>query len=79
LAEPIDFNAQVYKVSTLADNGIRVTLDLAEGSIEAFAKMAACQQAGAILAIVATPIERESLTNSDHAAKEPAEESFSSG
>lgn len=51
----IIFNAQVYKVQTLVDNGIRVTLDLAETETVTMARLAECQRFGVMLQISATP------------------------
>ena len=42
----IRFQAAVYKVQTLTDNGIRVTLDLPETAIRAMAMLAECQLQG---------------------------------
>ena len=53
LVNLISFKAVVYKVSTLADNGIRLTLDLPETAIMQMAQMAECQRAGAVLNITA--------------------------
>lgn len=54
----IEFTAQVYKVQTLADNGIRVTLDLAEGETLTMARLAECQRFGVGLRMVATVEQR---------------------
>lgn len=51
----IEFAATVYKVQTLVDNGIRVTLDLSEGETLTMAKLAECQRFGVGLRIVAVP------------------------
>ena len=40
--KPIEFCASVTKVQTLADNGIRLTLDLPEDAIMQMAELAAC-------------------------------------
>lgn len=53
LVNLITFQAVVYKVSTLADNGIRLTLDLPETAIMQMAQLAECQRAGAVLDITA--------------------------
>jgi hypothetical protein len=53
-AQPIKCDATVYKVQTLVDGGIRITIDLPETAIESAAKLMACQVAGVILEIVAT-------------------------
>jgi hypothetical protein len=50
----ITFPATVYKVSTLVDKALRVTLDLPEGCIEASALLMACQMRGIVLDVTAT-------------------------
>lgn len=40
------FPAAVYKVQTLADNGIRLTLDLPEDAIPQMAMLAECKRQG---------------------------------
>ena len=51
---PIRFPCAVAKVQTLADGGIRVTLDLPEQAIVAAAELMACHQQGAYLEVVCT-------------------------
>jgi len=53
----IRFTAEVAKVSTLADGGIRLVLDLPESAIDTAKKMMEVRQAGAILEIAAVPVE----------------------
>ena len=53
----IRFQAEVSKVSTLADGGIRVTLDLPETAIETAKKLMEARQAGAILQVAAVPVD----------------------
>lgn len=48
----IRFTASVYKVQTLVDGGIRVTLDLSETAIIQMAALAECQVNGIALEIV---------------------------
>lgn len=49
-SEPvIAFTAAVYKVQTLTDGGIRVTLDLPEDAIPQMAMLAQCQRDGIAL------------------------------
>lgn len=58
-ADPtIRFVAAVYKVQTLTDNGIRLTLDLPENEIPAMAMLAECQRNSIALRIEATEYER---------------------
>ena len=54
MSDAIEFTAQVFKVQTMVDNGIRVTLDLSEGETVTMAKLAECQRFGALLRVVAT-------------------------
>jgi hypothetical protein len=42
----IRFTAEVYKVQTLVDNGVRVTLDLPEDAIPQMAMLAECKREG---------------------------------
>lgn len=49
----ITFPAEVKKVQTLVDGGIRVTLDLPESGVEIMGDLAKCQQNGIILKIQA--------------------------
>lgn len=57
MSEPIEFEAEVYKVQTLVDGGVRITLNLSEGSIMQMAQLAECQRFGVVLNVVATPDE----------------------
>lgn len=52
----IRFSAQVSKVTTLADGGLRVVFDLAETEIEVAKQMMEVKQAGAVLEIAAVPV-----------------------
>lgn len=56
MAEPITFPAQVVKVQTLADSGLRLTVDLPETEIVAFAWLAECKRMGVVLNITAQPL-----------------------
>ena len=49
----VTFQAAVYKVQTLVDGGIRVTLDLAETEIPAAAALMECQREGIYLEFTA--------------------------
>ena len=53
----IAFSAQIAKVQTLADGGIRVTLDLPETAIETATQLMQVKQQGGLLEIAALPIE----------------------
>jgi hypothetical protein len=49
----IAFQAEVAKVQTLVDGGIRLTLDMAESAVELMGVLARCQQEGIILEVTA--------------------------
>jgi hypothetical protein len=55
LTEPIEFDAIVYKVQTLVDQGLRVTLDLPETALIAAAQLMATKREGLILHIRCLP------------------------
>lgn len=52
----IKFKAQISKVTTMADGGLRLVLDLSESEIEVAKKMMEVRLAGAILELVAIPV-----------------------
>lgn len=52
----IKFKAVVSKVQTMADGGLRVILDMPETAIETATKMMQAKRMGAILEIVAVPV-----------------------
>lgn len=54
MTEKITFNAVVYKVQTLADNGIRITLDLPETAIPEMAMLAETKRQGIALVFEAS-------------------------
>ncbi len=56
------FVASVYKVQTLADGGIRLTLDLPETAIPQMAILAACQRDGIALRFDASEADAENVT-----------------
>ena len=53
MSEPIRFHASVARVQTLADGGIRITLDAPETAIMQAAQLMECKRAGAVLEIEA--------------------------
>ena len=53
----ISFVASVYKVQTLVDGSVRVTLDLPETAIPQMAMLAECQRAGIVLTFEAREAE----------------------
>lgn len=55
----IRFSAQVSKITTLADGGIRFVLDVSESEIEAAKMLMQAKQAGAVLEIAAVPTKKE--------------------
>lgn len=66
MKEKIIFSAAVYKVQTLSDNGIRITLDLPETAIPQMAMLAETKRQGIALvfeasADVALDIGREEV------------------
>ena len=63
----IEFCASVTKVQTLADNGIRLTLDLPEDAIMQMAELAACKRHGVYLAVTCEAVEQgDDGTESDN-------------
>jgi hypothetical protein len=54
--EAIRFVAQVAKVTTLADGGIRLVLDLAESEIEVAKQMMDVRRRGALLEVAAIAV-----------------------
>jgi hypothetical protein len=59
IPEAIRFTAQVNKVQTLADGGIRIILDLPESAIDTATKMMQAKQAGAMLEVAAVAVQNE--------------------
>ena len=55
--EAIVFPAQVQKVQTLADGGIRVTLDLPETAIPQMAMLAECKRQGLALEVTVKELD----------------------
>jgi hypothetical protein len=49
----IQFWAVVYKVQTLADHGIRLTLDMPEDAIMTMAELVECKRRGIVLSFTA--------------------------
>jgi hypothetical protein len=54
---PIRFTATVARVTTLADGGLRVTLDLPENAILAVAELMEAKRLGVVLGVTAEAIE----------------------
>ena len=59
----IRFVAQVVKVQTLADGGLRLRLDFSESEIETAMHLMECKRRGAVLEIAAVPVIQD--TNRD--------------
>ena len=57
----IHFTAAVYKLQTLVDGGIRLTLDMPETSIPQMAMLAEAQREGIPLEFVATVDDKAGL------------------
>lgn len=57
--ESTKFVAVVAKVQTLADNGLRVYLDLPEQAIEAVAELMIYKRVGVVLDVTVTPREAD--------------------
>lgn len=57
IPETINFKAQIYKVQTLVDGGLRITLDLPETALKQASQMIECKARHALLEIVALPVE----------------------
>ena len=57
--EPITFECAVSAVKTLADGGIRVTLDMPESVIMQAAALMECKRLGLTLYIEATPQDKQ--------------------
>jgi hypothetical protein len=57
----ITFEAAVFKLQTLVDHGIRLTLDLPEDAIPQMAMLAECQREGIPLVFEAKP-DKQNVT-----------------
>lgn len=55
--DAIRFSATVAQVKTMADGGIRITLDLPETAIETAAKMMTVRRNGAVLEVAAVAVK----------------------
>jgi hypothetical protein len=68
MSEPIKCYGVVYKVQTLTDHGIRVSLDLPESAIMQMAMFAECQRMAVVLDIEATP-QNQTVGEDSHDSK----------
>jgi len=58
MTEKISHIATVYKVMTLTDHGIRITLDLPENAIMQAAMYMECKRVGVVLNVECTPMDQ---------------------
>ena len=70
MSEPIHFTAQVNRVQTLADGGLRLTLDLSETDIDTASWMMHIKQAGLLLELAALPFENKKNIQETNAESE---------
>ena len=61
MSDVINFHATVQKVQTLADGGVRLTLDLPESAIMQAAQLMECKRHGAVLQVGAVPDKFDTL------------------
>lgn len=66
MGEAIKFVGAVYKVQTLQDQGIRVTLDLPESAIMQAAMLMECKRMAVVLEVEAKP-----MTQNENAGDTP--------
>lgn len=64
MSEPIKFDATLAKVQSMADDGIRIYLDLKETDVLAMTALQTAKIHGAYFRIEATPIIQE-ISNTD--------------
>lgn len=72
MSDPIEFYAQIAKVQTLADGGLRFTFDVPEMAIMAAAELMACKVDGHVVDVVVTA---RPLTEFDGEAEKDPERS----
>ncbi len=63
MTEAVTFQAQVARVQTLADGGLRVTLDLPESAIESAACLMAFKRFGVVGDVTYKPVEQQDERN----------------
>ena len=59
MSDTVSFVAAVARVQTLADGGLRVTLDLPEDAVMAAAELMAFKRFGVVMDVVCTQHERD--------------------
>ena len=57
--EPITFTAQVARVQTLADGGLRFTLDAGEADVMAAAELMTCKRFGVVLTVTCCELDEK--------------------
>lgn len=73
MSEPITFDAVVYKVQTLVDQGLRVTLDLPETALIAAAQLMATKREGMVLHITALTDKQPGTVGQENGVQERRE------
>lgn len=63
MSKPIIFDAVVFKVATLVDNGIRVTFDLPEDAIEQVKLLMECKRDGTTLRVAVAAQDEDQAKN----------------
>lgn len=63
--EPFAFDAAVYKVQTLVDGGLRITLDLPETEIEAAIRLIECKRTETPLRVACAGLSDGATENRD--------------
>jgi len=66
MADAIEFDAIVYKVQTLVDMGLRVTLDLPETALIAVAQLMACKRENLVLHVSIEPEKQASSAGKEN-------------
>lgn len=69
MAESVTFMAQVARVQTLADGGLRITLDLPESAIEQAACLMAFKRFGVVGEVTYKPQSADERTGPDDSRK----------
>jgi hypothetical protein len=59
--EIIKFTADVAQVKTMADGGIRITLDLAESETETAMKLMDYRRESVVLGVAIAPVKRDEI------------------
>jgi hypothetical protein len=66
MSETITFDAVVYKVQTLVDQGLRITLDLPETALISAAQMMAAKREGLVLHVEIKPEKQVISGGNEH-------------